>query len=69
MNFTLQPEHMLNSCLNFNEPQSLYAYKRYAYKDSVVKVLNNNCLLFTLGAETSSEKISKFLHFGSINLS
>ena len=23
---------MLNSCLNFNEPQSLYAYKCYAYK-------------------------------------
>ena len=34
-----------------------------------VKVLNNNCLLFTLGAETSSKKISKFLHLGSINLS
>ena len=25
-------------------------------KESVVKVLNNNCLLFTLGAETSASQ-------------
>ena len=38
-------------------------------KESAVKVLNNNCLLFTLGAETFAKNIPKFLHLGSINLS
>lgn len=26
-----QPENMLNLCLNVNEPQPTYDYKRYAY--------------------------------------
>ena len=28
-----QPKCILNSCLNLNEPQPIYAYKRYAYKE------------------------------------
>ena len=27
-----QPEHMLNLCLNFDEPLLTYVCKRYAYK-------------------------------------
>ena len=30
--FTTQPRNMLMICLNFQESQSKYAYKLYAYK-------------------------------------
>ena len=34
-------EDMLKICLNFNEPQSTYTYKRYAYKKRLYHELLN----------------------------
>ena len=34
-------EDMLKICLNFNEPQSIYTYKRYAYRKRLYHKLLN----------------------------
>ena len=34
---------MLNFCLNVNESQPIYAYKRYGYRKRVYRILSNIC--------------------------